>query len=272
MIAGVLLCLTLGFGFARTQEIPEDNDPDPTLQITLQDARLSVEGNVSSVANEAILRKIANDLFADTKADFTLRTDVVTPPGWALLTELVLRAMSQTNSSSGSIGMQRINIRGVTADFSGWIRAAMYVEENLRPGMEFTAQVIEIQPTKSFVERCGTLFRAIWHDKSIAFSRGSDQVNSSAYGILDELVQLIADCPGGRLTITGHTDNTGDENSNIELSRLRAKAVANYVIARGISPDRLTSKGLGSAKPLLDEDSYRARQLNRRIDIEWSNP
>lgn len=208
----------------------------------------------------------------DDEHDFALSNDVKTPPGWGLLTELTLRAMAETYSASGTVSTHRIKVRGVTLDLERWNLAAMRVKAKLMPGMDFVAEIAEIQPMTSLREQCITLLRAAWRGQSIAFAHGSHQVNTTAYGILDELVQLGADCPGATIAITGHTDNSGNEAGNIELSQARAAAVATYFVERGISAGRLSSSGAGSARPLLDENNARARQLNRRIEMAFNYP
>ena len=83
--------------------------------------------------------------------------------------------------------------------------------------------------------------------------------------MLDELVQVATDCPGGRIEITGHTDASGHETGNIALSQARAEAVASYFVAAGIPPERLLAAGAGSSEPIVQGDDARARRLNRRI-------
>lgn len=73
------------------------------------------------------------------------------------------------------------------------------------------------------------------------------------------------------ININGHTDNVGDENSNLSLSEGRAKAVFDYLISKGINKKRLTYKGYGSSKPIADNNSDEGKQLNRRVEIEIAN-
>ena len=66
---------------------------------------------------------------------------------------------------------------------------------------------------------------------------------------LDELVRLLNDNPNVTIELSAHTDNRGSDQYNERLSQLRAQNVVNYLIQKGISPDRLTPKGYGEAKP-----------------------
>ena len=65
--------------------------------------------------------------------------------------------------------------------------------------------------------------------------------------------------------IYGHTDTIGLETRNQELSEQRAKAVADYLIEKGLSSSRITSSGFGSTQPISTNDTEEGRQLNRRV-------
>ncbi len=84
---------------------------------------------------------------------------------------------------------------------------------------------------------------------------------------LDKLVRVMRTNPQFRLDISGHTDNVGDSRLNQTLSEYRAKVVANYLIQRGIAPDRLTIRGYGSAQPAASNTTESERIRNRRVAI-----
>ena len=65
----------------------------------------------------------------------------------------------------------------------------------------------------------------------------------------------------------GHTDSTGSESYNQELSERRAKAVMNYLVGQGVDATRITSLGYGEAHPVADNDTPGGRSLNRRVDL-----
>ncbi len=104
---------------------------------------------------------------------------------------------------------------------------------------------------------------------SVAFEPGSSSFTSSSDRALDQLARLMASYPDTRLRIEGHTDNTGSEAANLRLSRERARAVASYLLARGISENRLIAKGYGSTQPIDDNSTDAGRARNRRIEISY---
>lgn len=84
---------------------------------------------------------------------------------------------------------------------------------------------------------------------------------------LEEIVKFLKQNPGLRFEIAGHTDDTGTEAHNMELSQKRANSVAEYLKNNGIEPGRVGLKGYGSKKPLKPNDSEENRQQNRRIEF-----
>ena len=117
-------------------------------------------------------------------------------------------------------------------------------------------------------EQCRQLFTSVASERHVKFEHSSNELSSNAFSLLDEIVQIVADCPSAAITITGHTDSSGDERTNQSMSKARADSVFAYMVARGIAAERLQSHGAGSSAPLSTEDSARARRLNRRIEFE----
>ncbi len=85
---------------------------------------------------------------------------------------------------------------------------------------------------------------------------------------LDVLAKALQDSPLISLNISGYTDSTGNEKSNVELSAKRAEAVRNYLVKKGIVLKRLNCSGFGSANPVADNKTEEGRKSNRRVEIE----
>ena len=99
----------------------------------------------------------------------------------------------------------------------------------------------------------------------VLFDTGKTTIKPAAKAFLDKLVDVLVKDAGVNFAIGGHTDSQGSAASNMTLSEGRADAVRNYLIAKGISADRLTAKGFGSTKPVADNGSAAGRTKNRRI-------
>ena len=102
----------------------------------------------------------------------------------------------------------------------------------------------------------------------LSFQAGKTDIPGGAHGLLMELGEFLALYPQARLAVEGHTDATGTEAKNIELSKSRADAVMRFLAEQsGVATDRMTSSGFGSAQPIASNDTRRGRGQNRRIDV-----
>ena len=70
------------------------------------------------------------------------------------------------------------------------------------------------------------------------------------------------------LSISGHTDDIGGEETNLKLSQDRAKSCYDYLVFRGIKTSRLRYAGFGEARPIASNNTNEGRELNRRVDFE----
>lgn len=101
----------------------------------------------------------------------------------------------------------------------------------------------------------------------ITFASNGFTLTSADEQKLNQVAAKLKACPGAKVTIDGYTDNTNTEAGNIPLSANRADAVADYLIARGVTQDHITAKGLGSADPIADNRTPEGQAKNRRVEI-----
>jgi OOP family OmpA-OmpF porin len=101
----------------------------------------------------------------------------------------------------------------------------------------------------------------------ILFESGNANIYKDSFGLLDNLVFLLKRCPEGSVHISGHTDNDGDEATNVDLSRRRAQAVADYLTSASIETSRVIATGYGSSRPLVPNENDEAKARNRRIEF-----
>jgi len=86
---------------------------------------------------------------------------------------------------------------------------------------------------------------------------------------LNRMVEMMNESVELKISVEGHTDNIGTQQYNITLSERRAEAVVEYLVQKGISRNRLQSKGWGKSKPLVsNDDEIDGRELNRRVEFE----
>src|SRR4029079_19283665 len=79
--------------------------------------------------------------------------------------------------------------------------------------------------------------------KGINFANGKAELLPSSNKVLDEIVKVLVDYPDVKIEVQGHTDNVGERNANVDLSKARAEAVRAYFLGKGIAETRITSVG-----------------------------
>jgi outer membrane protein OmpA-like peptidoglycan-associated protein len=101
----------------------------------------------------------------------------------------------------------------------------------------------------------------------INFQTGSNAINGSTKD-LETIYNLLVQAEQAKLKVIGHTDNTGNSNNNITLSKGRANSVVAYLTNRGISADRFQLvDGKGDSSPIADNSTASGKAKNRRVEI-----
>lgn len=103
---------------------------------------------------------------------------------------------------------------------------------------------------------------------NIFFAFGKATLNKESFPELDRIAITMNDNKKLFIEIGGHTDNIGGNETNLKLSQDRADAVSEYLIGKGIEPDRVTSKGYGETKPVAKNDTPEGQQTNRRVEFK----
>ncbi|RPI13933.1 MAG: hypothetical protein EHM58_17445 [Ignavibacteriae bacterium] len=103
--------------------------------------------------------------------------------------------------------------------------------------------------------------------QSVYFDFGSAELKSESYILLNKLADELKSNPDAKLNITGHTDDIGSENFNLELSEKRAEAVKQYLISKGCSSDNIFTQAKGKSEPVNGNNDDIERSLNRRVEF-----
>lgn len=105
--------------------------------------------------------------------------------------------------------------------------------------------------------------------RPIMFKPGSAEIQASSYKYLDEVAKMMnTDFPNALLSLSGHTDNTGDAAKNKTLSQERVNNVKAYLVKKGVATYRIPSPmGYGSERPIATNDTEAGRAANRRVEL-----
>ena len=103
--------------------------------------------------------------------------------------------------------------------------------------------------------------------RNIFFDFDKFELLPRSYTELNKLLHILQNNPAMVIEIRGHTDNTGDRDYNLYLSRKRAEAVVQYLLENGVSAARAKYRGYGDAQPIAANTTDEGRQLNRRVEF-----
>lgn len=171
--------------------------------------------------------------------------------------KIIAKVIEDGNSYSFVTGMFSKNKREV------WV----YIEAS---GYDYRLVIIEKEEMVQVI-KANEMLDALSKDGFIAlnilFETGKATIQAESKPLIDQVFELLKTNPDLKVSIEGHTDNTGTAAGNRKLSEDRAKSVVAALIALGINKERLTAAGWGQEKPVADNRTEEGRAKNRRVEI-----
>jgi OOP family OmpA-OmpF porin len=269
LVGGVLLSTSLQQDMSGSPQSAGDNNPLATATFSIRLARneLGIVGTTASSAHEHALRQLAADQLGDHSLQTEFYPGILPGPGWEAISNRLLYVVAVLDSGEALLEPGVMRIRGVSSDASTFGSRVEFLRELLPPEFDLHTDVVFVRPTASFDELCQKAFAEIVFSP-VSFKESSAEIRQASFVTLDRITDFAHDCQDVTIAITGHTDASGDETWNQQLSEARAQAVADHIAARGIEPRRLIVAGLGSSVPIADNSTAQGRELNRRIEFE----
>lgn len=136
-----------------------------------------------------------------------------------------------------------------------------YVVVLEKEGMKQSLGFLDAAAMKQAIDKDGRV--ALY----INFDTDKATLRPDAQPVIDEIGKLLDGDATLKLSIEGHTDNTGAAAHNLQLSTARARSVLGALVGLGIDPARLSSKGYGQNKPIADNGTDEGRAKNRRVEL-----
>ena len=124
----------------------------------------------------------------------------------------------------------------------------------------------QLQGTGVQVVREGDNIRLIMPG-NITFQTDSYNLRSDFYPVLNSVGIVLAKYADTTMRVTGHTDNTGSKAYNQTLSERRAQSVADYLVTREVTGERMLVQGMGLSQPIADNGTEEGRRANRRVEF-----
>ena len=101
----------------------------------------------------------------------------------------------------------------------------------------------------------------------VLFETGETELRSEAMESLVEVVDLLQSEPEKDIRIEGHTDSTGNPETNLRISQERAESVLEALVSLGVDAGRITAAGMGQDFPIATNETEEGRAQNRRVDV-----
>lgn len=116
------------------------------------------------------------------------------------------------------------------------------------------------------VERVGEGIK-ITFDSGLLFDVNKAELKQASKDNLTKLAGILNKYPDTNILLEGHTDSTGSEEWNLELSKLRSQSVENYLAGKQVMETRFTNMGYGESQPIASNDTVDGRSANRRVEV-----
>lgn len=267
---------------AGTSVALADNAPDaridavavsptaPRLVMTLSESTVEVAGDVASASHARVLSRLVGEHFPGRAIDANLEPALVADVHWQVLTLSTVFVLAETSAGRLVLAPDSLQLNGIVDGETDLLETRVArVTSAAGPGFSSRISLHDLDRMLTTAAACSRMFDALSKD-GIRFQFGTTELRPAAHAVLDRYVEYALDCPDVRLSISGHTDSSGDEALNIYLSDARAQAVRKYLLTAGIDAERVTAAGKGSAEPVADNATAWGRSRNRRIELELS--
>lgn len=133
--------------------------------------------------------------------------------------------------------------------------------------MEAAAQRAELNSAVDKALAAETLEEKIVRLKYVKFETGSARLTKLSRYQLNDVAEILNKKPNLTIEFAGHTDSTGNADANLVLSQERAQAVYDFVVNKGVAPNRMTAVGYGPNQPIDDNGTEEGRAENRRTEF-----
>jgi OOP family OmpA-OmpF porin len=222
----------------------------------LQDDNKRVSGQLASTQKE----------FAELKTSYDAQADIL----HQTLTAFENKTLKEQKAKEMLLAEQKAKETNLMKDKERLLAEQKATEQKLEDERQFNQKFIEIQnyfgADEAEVYKRGN--QLIVRLKGIQFPVGSAIIMPENYMLLSKVQRAIKNFEDPSVIIEGHTDSTGSDEVNKNLSQQRADAVKDYLIAnKTLSVDKIVAQGYGSDRPLASNATSKGRAANRRIDV-----
>ena len=182
-----------------------------------------------------------------------------------------LRSLRQDVADrDAQIGIHKRELKRIEDKLGGVSEERVTLQRRLDAQAQQRANIAQIEnsfaPSEARVYRQGESL--VISLTGVTFPVGKSAIDPASFGLLSKVHDAIKLFPNTSLIVEGHTDSDGSDSANLILSQDRADAVKQYLVSNaGVNPEKISSIGYGSARPVASNQNAEGKARNRRIDL-----
>lgn len=241
------------------------------------DGALVLTGIAPSVVRRSSLVQDAQNLVPAQIVDSMKPVANAPQDDWLPAARLGLKLIAQMPDGEAEILGRRLIVRG-TAPNDAFAQAALVQLRSLQDPFTGESAIttkmniselsgLQLAAVERSQTNCQDAFTKIMAQNTINFDSGGATLSGDNKSVLDKVAYVSKRCSHFQIDVLGHTDSSGARDANIALSKARANTVVAYLVAQGVSAQRLDAEGRGPDKPVASNDTLEGMAKNRRIDF-----
>ena len=245
--------------------------------------KVTLDGVLDANSHKVLAEATVQRYGKENTHDRILELDMPVVNGMPEVAILMMEKLSALSSGEARLINNNIDIKGISPSKVMLTQVKQQLKENTPEGYALnldldtapaakTVQkvkkvVVAKNATRSARKRCQRQFNRILRNNKIRFNSSSAILKKSSYRVLNKLAATAQRCKGMIIRVHGHTDSTGRNSLNRKLSKKRAKAVARYLMKKGVDKNSIQAVGHGSSRPVASNKTRKGRARNRRIEL-----
>lgn len=259
-----------------TGEDTEDGPPE-FVATKSPEGLVQLRGRTTNALVRQAAASYAYSRFGQADVRAAMRLDSELPAGWPLRVLTGIEALAELSQGAVVVQPEFVSVRGVTGNPDARARISQLLAGKLGDAQNFEIDVrydealdpVAALPTPA---ECIDQLNSVLTSSKIRFEPGSSNIDGPSLDVVDNLADILKECPESKFEIGGHTDSQGREEMNLQLSQQRADAVLQALMARRILTTHITAKGYGETVPIADNKTEAGREANRRIEFRLIEP
>lgn len=241
-----------------------------------QDGKVFLRGRLNSDMQRQVVEGVAEALWGKQNIYVATRQETGLPKEWSLRVLAGLEALAELDEGNLTVTVDDIQISGVSRQKAANERMSHILLQKLGEGEVFEVNahyeaMVELETLSLDPRECYAQLQAKASKQKIIFDAGKTRISGKTVRLINDIVNIIRECPDMKLEIAGYTDNQGSDEDNLKLSQARADSILSAIRFRGVDTHGITAKGYGETSPIADNSTEEGREANRRIEFKLLN-